>query len=242
MIDLVGQIKSIGGDLISNAGIVAQVGALLTNEGYEIGGVKIDLIIDQSHDSTVTATSYPIEFGANVTDHIYANPNSVTVSGIISDMEIGNFFDVGLIGTAGKVKGLATGDSSTKSSQSWKKLKEIQRSGQLLKLVTELQEYDNMAIISMTTKQDKDSNTEVRFNMNLREIFIVGSERYKGDLGKLVGNTKPPSKKRTESKRAAENKNTDERVAQESKQGLQPGTEPDPGSLIYQGFKKITGK
>lgn len=246
MIALADQIKDIaGGDLASNAGIIAQIGSILTNEGYDIAGVKVDLVTEQSHESTVTATSHPIEYGANITDHIYANANVVTVSGIISDLEIGNFADVGLIGFAGKVKGLATGDESTKSSQSWKRLKEIQRSGQLIKLVTELQDYENMAIISMSTKQDKDSNTEVRFTMNLREIFIVGSQRYSGNVADLQQQerTKPPEKRnppgKSETSRAANNQDTSDRLASEKKLGQQPGQKATDGSYASKLFSAV---
>lgn len=227
MTALLEQIKGIAsGDLVSNAGIFAQIGNIFLTDGYEIAGVKIDLIIDEAHESAVTATSYPIEFGANITDHIYANPDSITISGIISDIEIGKFFDIGVLGLAAKVKGLAGGDTATKSSMSWKKLKEIQRAGQLISVVTNLCEYKNMAIISMSCKQDKNSNTEVRFMMTLRELFIVGSQRYKGDITKLSGTTKSKEKGKGETSKAENNQRTSDRLEPKTNNGVQQGTQP----------------
>lgn len=236
------QIKSIpSGDFSSNIGIVRQIGQAFLRNGYEIAGITIDTVTEEDHESTVTATSHPIEFGANVTDHIYANADAITVSGIISDLAVGDFFDVGLLGVASKIKGLAGGDLITKSSQSWAKLKEVQRSGELISIVTNLMEYKNMAIISMSTKQNKDTADEVRFTMSLREIFIVGTQKYSGDVAGLIGET--ASKAKPETSLGANNARTNDAVAPTQNNGAQIGNEinekNENSSLGFKAYSKI---
>ena len=237
MIPLAEQISSLL-NVNAAAGLASQVASALLFDGYEIGGIKVDSVVDESHESTVTATSYPIEFGANVSDHIYANADSITVSGLISDIESSAFAAVGAVGLAAKIKSNLTGSADvSRSSQAWTKLKELQRSGQLFTIKTNLQDYDNMAIISMSCRQDKDNADCVRFTMNLRELFIVGTEKYTGNIQTLIGTTASKPAVKAETKTGADNSKASDAVADKTKIGNMASS---PQSLFKSSVESIT--
>jgi hypothetical protein len=233
MTDLLGQIGDIvGGDLASDLGLARQIGVFFTRDGYAIGGVSIDTILNESHDTSMNITTQPVEMGADITDHIYANPATVNVSGIISDVTNNTFFDIGLIGFGGDVLEKITGKpQQSKSQQSWAKLEQIARKGQLIDLVTNLKTYTNMAIVGMSCTQDKDSVLEVRFSMSLREVFIVSSATFAGDIGTLLV-SKPTTSV------AKNNKPTADKAATVVEKGEVQGKEPDKGSFL---FRAATG-
>lgn len=217
LLNQIGEIA--GGDLTSNLGIIQQAGSLFTREGYEIAGVKIDTVSAETHDSTMQVTSYPVEAGFEVTDHIYANPQVVSVTGVVSDIEVGDFISVGAVAESAANDILPTyrGDQQTRSQQTWAKLIEIQQQGQLLDLVTHLRTYVNMAILGLSTQQDANTANEIRFTMALREIFIVETETFQGDIGTLLINN-------PRSETAKNNQGTADRLASRSDKGKVQGT------------------
>lgn len=235
---VIDQIKSIaGGDFASNLGIASQIGRVITNDGYSIGGLKVDTITEEDHESTVVATSQPVQQGIKATDHVYANADTLTISGIISDMEVTGFIDIGAIGFANTIKGYATGDNVTKSSKSWKKIKEMQRAAKLLTVKTNLQDYKNMLIISASVKQDKKTANEIRFTLNLRELIIVGTEKYTGNINKLVGRTSSTGKTTAAQNSAI----TSNRLSTPAGTGLQPGQSVGSASQLRTILNKVTG-
>lgn len=177
-----------GGDLLSNIGIARQIGSAIYKDGYQLGDIQIDTVTEEAHESTVTATSQPVEFGVEPTDHVYANPHTVNIQGVVSDIAPGAFFDVGLIGLAAKfTKGL-TGAEQSRSQLTWSKLVEMQQKGEPIDLVTTLRTYPNMIIVSLSTSQNKDTASEIRFSASLRERKIIKSELFSGSL---IGNLSP---------------------------------------------------
>lgn len=223
----------LGGDLISNIGLARQIGVFFTRDGYTIGDVSIDTILDEAHDTSMNVTTQPVEIGADISDHIYANPTTVNITGVISDTHNNTFFDVGLVGFAADVAGKIAGDTQqSKSQRAWAKLQEIQRKGQLIDLVTNLRVYNNMAIVAMSCKQDKDSILEVRFSMTLREIFIVSSEIFTGDFGTLS-----VSNPVTETAQNAQS--TVDRVATQVQKGEVAGAPVNKGSYLFRAAEGV---
>lgn len=44
-----------------------------------------DIVTSETHESTAEPTEFPVELGANITDHIKINPDQYTIIGVVSD-------------------------------------------------------------------------------------------------------------------------------------------------------------
>ena len=52
--------------------------------GITIDGWPVDLALTEEHSHDSEATQYPVEKGANITDHVRPKPISITFEGIVS--------------------------------------------------------------------------------------------------------------------------------------------------------------
>ena len=50
-----------------------------------VGLVELDASLSESHSMNATVTEYPVEEGADIADHIRRQPDTITISGIVSD-------------------------------------------------------------------------------------------------------------------------------------------------------------
>lgn len=53
--------------------------------GTKIGEIVLDAVTSEEHESELTITESPIESGAQVADHAFLNPKTVTISGVMVD-------------------------------------------------------------------------------------------------------------------------------------------------------------
>lgn len=128
-----------------------------------IGGLVFDAILKTDHTSKITATSHPIESGANVSDHAFVEPKEISIEVGVSDCETGN-------GTFG---------SGNRSVNAFKELIKLQESRQLISVVTRFKTYNNMLIMSVSVPDDYTVMNSFKANLMLREIPIVSTSRVK---------------------------------------------------------------
>lgn len=139
-----------------------------------IAEIKLDVIVEESVQSSTTITSNPVENGADVNDHIIINPLTFSMQGIVSDTK------VGILGGLNAVGQLLSGDAFTKentpSKDAWESLLELQADRTPFTLVTNLKDYENVVIENISTSQNKDTSNALIFTANMREIIFVGSQ------------------------------------------------------------------
>lgn len=126
-----------------------------------IGGLVFDAILKTDHTSKITATSHPVESGANISDHAYTEPAEISIEVGVSDCETGS-------GTFG---------SGSRSLNAFKALLKLQTSRQLITVVTRFKTYTNMLITSVSVPDDYTTMSTFRANIMLREIRIVSTSR-----------------------------------------------------------------
>lgn len=126
-----------------------------------IGGLVFDAILKTDHTSKITATSHPVESGANISDHAYVEPAEISIEVGVSDCETGN-------GTFG---------SGSRSLNAFKALLKLQTSRQLITVVTRFKTYTNMLITSVSVPDDYTTMNSFKANLMLREIRIVSTSR-----------------------------------------------------------------
>lgn len=126
-----------------------------------IGGLVFDAVIKTDHTSKVTATSHPVESGASISDHAFVEPAEISIEVAVSDSEINK-------GTFG---------SGNRSLKAFSELMKLQKSRQLLTVVTRFRTYRNMLILSVSVPDDYTVMNAFKASLMLREIPIVSTSR-----------------------------------------------------------------
>jgi hypothetical protein len=115
-----------------------------------IGGLVFDAILRTDHASNLTATSHPIENGANITDHAFIEPAEI-------------YIEIGMTD--------CTEDGA--SDKMFKSLQDLQFSRERITVVTRFKTYNDMLIMSMSVPDDFMTTNALRAILMLREIPVV---------------------------------------------------------------------
>lgn len=131
-----------------------------------VAGYFFDAILKVEHTTRVRATEHPIQTGANVTDHAYMEPAHVVM-------------DIGMSDAMDSVVSGQFSSGETKSIGAYKKLLELQKKRETVKLVTRLNSYDNMLIETVHAPDDAKTYYGLRCTVFFREIMIATVDETK---------------------------------------------------------------
>lgn len=121
-----------------------------------IGGVFVDVVISEEHESEMEIAEHPVEKGAKISDHAWRLPYRVTLESAIA------------------------GDRAVASYQ---QLLAIQAAAEPFSLVTGLKVYNDMLIKRLTVTRDKENARVLKFEAELQEVVIVSTESSGGTSG-----------------------------------------------------------
>ena len=135
--------------------------ALFGQGGVVVTGLDraIDLNPDVDHQKTVTVTPYPIESGGSLTDNAVVEPDVLTLRSYVSDLLISE-------NTALNVP------ANSRAAAAWGIISEMFERREPLTVVTRLQQYDNMLITSLRSRQDEETGNALVFTMRLEEVLF----------------------------------------------------------------------
>ncbi|MBC17082.1 MAG: hypothetical protein CL942_08525 [Desulfovibrio sp.] len=151
-----------------------------------IGGLVMDVTVEENHNDDLEITDHPVENGANVTDHAFMQPPTVSITAGVSDSG-----------------GTSTGDK--RSVEAYEKLLELQKKREPFDLITGKRVYKNMLIRSLSTTTDKETENALIFTAELREVIMatvqaVSIPRSRQRRGMATGGTDSTGQKQLESK------------------------------------------
>lgn len=128
---------------------------------HTVGAFTFDSTYFERHNASLTVTDQPVEFGANIPDHAFVQPISLTVSGGVSDNPLlpNPSFDAS--------------STASRSASAYQKLLTVMNARQLVTVQTGLTGYANMLIEHIDTVQDADTANIFNFVMQLRQILQV---------------------------------------------------------------------
>lgn len=157
---------------------------LIIRNVHKIGGIQVDGIVRESTEVSVRATTNPVEFGADITDHIIRNPKRITLEGVATDTPLGAAAISNLASTIGGVADSVTGlfgssepKGLTRSQQVYKDLVDLLELREPIELITKLKTYDELIFESITVDQDKNTSRAVFFTATFIEIITVFGAR-----------------------------------------------------------------
>lgn len=144
---------------------VAEQWNVITDSAYTVGVKKqmyFDAVFRTEHLHSRQITSHPVHTQANISDHSYKIPETLTMEVGVSDV-MGNFNPLNII----------MGSAKSKSENAFQKLLEISDSGEPVTVYTRLRKYSNMIIESVRAKEDYKSINEMRAQINFQKIIIA---------------------------------------------------------------------
>lgn len=120
----------------------------------KVGSVELDATLVENHRYSSNVTTYPIESGPILTDHIVNEPVIINLEGIVTDTP------------------LLILSPFNRSIDAFNRLIEIHRNREIVTVVTGLKTYQNMAITSFEVPRNVDTGQSLRFNIELQEIIL----------------------------------------------------------------------
>lgn len=118
-----------------------------------IGGVFVDVVISEEHESSMTIAEHPVERGAKISDHAWRERRRVTLEGVVEP---------------------------SRSVSAYQQLLDVQETAEPFSLVTGLMIYPNMLIERITVTRDKDNARILKFEAEVSEVRIVDTETSAG--------------------------------------------------------------
>ncbi len=165
---------------------------LLLSPKTSIGDYVFDVYTSINHNLASTITSHPTQFGANVSDHKFDEPDQLTfqigMSDASQDLIKGQFYQQGhqsktlkeIFSTTKTAKGrlnelkikASSFISDSRSINAFNTLNRLKIRGVPLRCVTRLKTYDNMIIQSITADDTNETKYGLRATVTLREILV----------------------------------------------------------------------
>ena len=165
------------------------------SEDYNKNIFQIDASLKETHTKKSTPTSFPIEDGTAISDHMIKNPFSLTLNGIISDTPIPGLDNivqiatnvltakllppVGVIAVAGlqQASSFLTADSISQaqspSQAAYLQLLSLLDSSTPVTVNTSLYRYKGMYVTDISIPRDSATGQAIIFDLTLTQLIIV---------------------------------------------------------------------
>lgn len=149
---------------------------LFMDKRPRLGHVVLDATVSENHNRSAEKSPYPVEEGADQSDHRRVNLMRVTLEGLISNVVMR---PGGLLGgvVAGAVSGSTVGSNlfgldfdPARHITAWRELEGLHESSEPLIVMTTLQVYPTMQVINLDATRDFENSDTLRFTVELEEL------------------------------------------------------------------------
>lgn len=120
-----------------------------------IGGFTADVTIQEQHNDSSTITEHPVERGAAISDHVYANPNQLTVMVGWSNSSMKAGGDTGYV------------------QRIYQQILALQTAAKPFDVITGKRRYRNMLIQAVATTTDEKTENVLILTVSMRTVIIV---------------------------------------------------------------------
>lgn len=125
----------------------------------------IDAVTKFTPSFKAKATTQPIEKGANTTDHVIDEPDTVSMECVVSDNPIG------------EMVAIRAREPGVPSERAFFKFKTLKESKKIITVVTDHHVYTDMVLLEFTPNFDKDTGESLRFTLMFQNLNIVQNDR-----------------------------------------------------------------
>ena len=137
------------------------------NQENNVPLITFDTMVTEEHKYSSRVTYYPVERGTIVSDHIFKQPDVVILSGLVSDTPLNIFAP------------------SIRSIAAFNALVRIFEERLIIKVITGIKIYDNMAITSLDVPRSMKTGQTLTFNIQLQKIIFDDSLTVLNSAGNI---------------------------------------------------------
>lgn len=169
--------KAIAQTVLGEQSLPQHVCLFYPKEGYKVGSVELDLILDEDHSKSAQVTENPLQDGRAISDGIFLELQEGSLTGLVTNHSVKI--------AEKRAKQLELQDSETlmaeaenyqlenRAKQAWVDLKAVMDAKQPVTIVTSLEVYDNVAITNISTERNGDSGDALEIKVSFRQILTV---------------------------------------------------------------------
>lgn len=128
-------------------------------------GVLLDAVIEEGIDHGVSVTSFPVELGADISDHAILEPQRYTMRGVVSDIPI-----------TWRSTEYEHIDAKTRSLSAYALLRDLQIAREPFAIETGFLRYESMVIERLTASKDTSRENHFDFSAQLIQVRIVENQ------------------------------------------------------------------
>ena len=174
---MISVVKAIANAIIGDQTLPQHVCLFYPKEGYKVGSVELDLILDEDHSKSAQVTENPLQDGRAISDGIFLELQEGSLTGLVTNHSVKIAEE--------RAKQLELQDSETlmaeaenyqlenRARQAWLDLKAVMDAKQPVTIVTSLEVYDNVAITNISTERNGDSGDALEIKVSFRQILTV---------------------------------------------------------------------
>lgn len=174
---MISVLKAIAQTVLGEQSLPQHVCLFYPKEGYKVGSVELDLILDEDHSKSAQVTENPLQDGRAISDGIFLELQEGSLTGLVTNHSVKRAEE--------RAKHLELQDSETlmaeaknyqlenRAKQAWVDLKAVMDAKQPVKIVTSLEVYDDVAITNISTERNGDSGDALEIKVSFRQILTV---------------------------------------------------------------------
>ena len=142
-------------------------------DGYSVGAVELDIILDENHSKDAQVTENPLQDGRAISDGIYLELREGTLTGLVSNHSLKHATPPD-VQNADSLLDQAKGYTlENRARQAWEDLKAVMDAKQTVTIVTALEVYENVAITHIETTRDGDTGDALAIQIGFRQVQTV---------------------------------------------------------------------
>jgi len=174
---MISVLKAIAQTVMGEQSLPQHVCLFYPKDGYKVGSVELDLILDEDHSKSAQVTENPMQDGRAISDGIFLELQEGSLTGLVTNHSVKIAEE--------RAKQLELQDSETlmaeaenyqlenRAKQAWIDLKAVMDAKQPVTIVTSLEVYDNVAITNISTERNGDSGDALEIKVSFRQILTV---------------------------------------------------------------------
>jgi len=162
-------------------------GVLFGTDNIQVIGLQnVDLWYQEQHEIEVKTSDYPVEDGSSVSDNAYRKPYKIKLSGMITNVQQITPRVPFLFGSTGIV-------TTQKAKTGWALLDQFANAREPFLVITTVKTYHNMLITGVKTVINKETGTNLKFELEFKEIQLVGTTQEEVTPLQVLGDNNPAS-------------------------------------------------
>ncbi len=152
-------------------------------EGYKVGSVELDLILDEDHSKSAQVTENPLQDGRAVSDGIFLELQKGSLTALVTNHPIrlaeDNAKKLESMDADTLIEASQNAQLENRAKHAWNDLKAVMDAKQPVTIVTSLEVYDNVAITNISTTRDGDSGDALVIQISFSQILTVALKEDK---------------------------------------------------------------